>query len=152
MVSPFADSDALLLILGFPQNALFLMLSLFWAMPIEDLVENAELLKRVLEHYRYRLDNFMSHDEIKPLISGPMRRYLTFGQVKSLICEALVELTKDKNTANAKLPLYADLLRSAARQYAKDLERIREKTGQELPDTKQKELETEIEAVKTYLR
>lgn len=94
----------------------------------------------------------MSHDEIKPLISGPMRRYLTFGQVKSLISEALVELTKDKNTANAKLPLYADLLRSAARQYAKDLERIREKTGQELPDTKQKELDTEIEAVTTYLR
>jgi len=128
------------------------MQSLFWGMPIEDLVENTELLKRVLEHYRYRLDNFMSHEEIKPLMSGQVRQYLTFGQVKSLISGALVELTKDRNTANAKLPLYADLLRSAARQYAKDLERIREKTGQELPDTKLKDLDTEIEAVKMYLR
>ena len=94
----------------------------------------------------------MSHEEIKPLMSGQVRRYLTFGQVKSLISGALVELTKDRNTANAKLPLYADLLRSAARQYAKDLERIREKTGQELLDTKLKDLDTEIEAVKMYLR
>ena len=58
-------------------------------MPIEDLVGNTELLKRVLEHYRYRLDNFTSDEEIKPLISGPVRRYLTFGQLKSLVSEAL---------------------------------------------------------------
>ena len=121
-------------------------------MPIEDLVGNTELLKRVLEHYKYRLDNFTSDEEIKPLISGPARRYLTFGQLKSLISEALTELTKDRNTANLKLPLYSDLLRSAAHQYVKDLERIEEKTRQEMPDTKLIELELDIEAVKECLR
>ena len=121
-------------------------------MPIEDIVGNAELLKRVLEHYRYRLDNFTSDEEIKPLISGPVRRYLTFGQLKSQVSEALIELTKDRNIANAKLPLYGDLLRSAARQYVKDLERIREKAGQELPDGKLREMELDIEAAKEYLR
>jgi hypothetical protein len=121
-------------------------------MPIEDLVGNTELLKRVLEHYRYRLDNFTGDEDVKPLISGPARQYLTFGQLKSLISEALIDLTKDRNIASAKLPLYLDLLRSAARQYAKDLERIREKASQELPDTKLKDLETDIDAVKTCLR
>ncbi|MGD0178080.1 MAG: hypothetical protein ABSC50_14785 [Candidatus Bathyarchaeia archaeon] len=121
-------------------------------MPIEDLVGDTERLKRVLEHYKYRLDNFTSDEEIKPLISGPVRRYLTFGQLKSLISEALNELTKDRNTANLKLPLYSDLLRSAARQYVKDLERIKEKASQELADSKLTELELDIEAVKRCLR
>jgi len=121
-------------------------------MPIEDLVGNTELLKRVLEHCKYRLNNFTIDEEIKPLISGPVRQYLTFGQLKSSISEALTELTKDRNTANLKLPLYSNLVRSAARQYVRDLERIREKAGQELPDTKLRELELDIEAVKECLR
>jgi hypothetical protein len=41
---------------------------------------------------------------------------------------------------------------SAARQYVKDLERIKEKASQELLDTKLKELELGIEAVKACLR
>src|SRR3989304_5371035 len=117
-------------------------------MPIEDLVGNTELLMRVLEHYKYRLDNFTNDEEIKPLISGPVRRYLTFGQLKSLISQTLNELTKDRNTTNLKLPLYSDLLISAARQYLKDLERIKEKTSQELAETKMTELEVDIEARK----
>jgi hypothetical protein len=90
-------------------------------MPIEDLVGNTELLKRVLEHYKYRLDNFTNDEEIKPPLSSPVRRYLTFGQLKSLISKALNELTKDRNTANLKLPLYSNLLMSAGRQYLKDI-------------------------------
>ena len=121
-------------------------------MPIEDLVGNAQLLRRVLEHYRSRLDSFTSDEEIKPLISGSVRRYLTFGQLKSLASDAMNELTKDRDTANLKLPLYTELHRSAARQYVKDLERIKEKTSQELPDAKLKELELDIEAVKECLR
>jgi hypothetical protein len=121
-------------------------------MPIEDLVGNAELLRRILEHYKYRVDNFTTDEEIKPLISGPVRRYLTFGQLKSLVSEALNELTKDKNIGNLKLPVYINLLRSAAHQYVKDLERIRGKDSQELPDTKLKELELDIEAVKGFFR
>jgi len=121
-------------------------------MPIEDLVGNAELLKRVLEHYKYRLHNFTSDEEIKPLISGPARRYLTFGLLKSSISEALTELTMDRDIVNAKLPLFMDLLRSAARQYVRDLERIREKTSKELPDTNLRELELDIKAVKDCLR
>ena len=63
-----------------------------------------------------------------------------------------LELTKDGNTRNLKLPLYSDLLMSAARQYAKDLERIKEKASQELPASKLAELELDIEAVKGCLR
>jgi hypothetical protein len=121
-------------------------------MPIEDLVVNTELLRRVLEHYRYRLDNFTSDAEIKPLVSGPVRRYLTCGQLKSLISEALNELARDRDTASSKLRVYGELLMSAAHQYVKDLERIREKASQELPDTKLTELELDIEAVKGFLR
>jgi hypothetical protein len=121
-------------------------------MPIEDMIGDPELLKRVLEHYKYRLNNLTNDEEIKPLISGPFRRHLTFGQLKSSISEALNELTKDRETANLKLPLYSDLLRSAARQYVRDLERIREKASRELPDTKLNEVGLDIEAVNRYLR
>jgi hypothetical protein len=121
-------------------------------MPIEDLVGNPELLRRVLEHYRYRLDNFTNDEEIKPLMSGPIRRDLTFGRLKSSISEALNELTKDRDTANLKLPLYSDLLRTAARQYVRDLERIREKTSEEIPDAELNDVGLDIEAVKAYLR
>jgi hypothetical protein len=121
-------------------------------MPIEDLLDNSELLTRVLEHYRFRLDNFTSNEEIKLMISGPVRRYLTFGRLKSQVTEALNELTKDRNAANLKLPLYIDLLRSAASQYVKDLERIREKANEELPEMKLRELESDTEAVKACLR
>jgi hypothetical protein len=120
-------------------------------MPIEDLLDNPELLRRVLEHYRYRLDNVTSDGGIKHLVSGPVRRYLTFGQLKSLTSQALDELTKDRSSANLKLPLYAELLKSAARQYVRDLERIREKANQELPDTKLTELDLEVEALNRYL-
>jgi len=126
--------------------------SLLRHMPIEDLVGNTELLKRVLEHYRYRLDNFTSDEGVKPLMSGPMRRHLTFGQTKSMVSEALIELTKDSETAKLKLPLYSDLLRSAVRQYLEDLERIKEKVRQDLPDSKLSEIELDIEAVKECLR
>jgi hypothetical protein len=121
-------------------------------MPIEDLVGNPELLRRVLEHYKYRLDNFTNDEEIRPLMSEPVRRDLTFGRLKSSISEALNELTKDRHTANLKLPLYSDLLRSADRQYVGDLERIKEKASQEIPDTKLNEVGLDIEAVKAYLR
>jgi hypothetical protein len=121
-------------------------------MPIVDLVDNRELLKRVLEHYKYRLDNFTNDQEVKPLLSGPVRRYLTFGRLKSSISEAFNELTMDSNTANVKLPRYSDLVISAARQYLKDLEQIKEKATQDLPDTKLTELESDIEAIKACLR
>jgi hypothetical protein len=103
------------------------------------------------EHYKYRLDNFSNDEEIKPLIRGPVKRYLTFGQLKSQVSEALNELTKARNTANLRLPLDSDLLRSVARQHRKDLERIREKASQELPDTKLIELELDIETAKESL-
>jgi hypothetical protein len=45
-------------------------------MPIEDLLGNTELLKRVLEHYRSRLENFTNDEEIKPLLSEPVREHL----------------------------------------------------------------------------
>jgi hypothetical protein len=121
-------------------------------MPIENLVGNTELLKRVLEHYKYRLDNFTNDEEIKPLLSGPVRRYLTFGRLKSSISQAFSELTKDRDTAKLKLPLYSDLLMAAARQYVKDLERIKEKASQDLLDNKLTELESDIEALKECLR
>jgi len=119
-------------------------------MPIQDLAKNTELLNRVLTHYKHRLDNFTSNEEIKPLMSRPARQQLTFGELKASISDIMNELKKG-NTAEQNLSLYSDLLLSAARQYLKDLERIKEKTRQDLPDTKLTELELEIEAIKACI-
>ena len=121
-------------------------------MPIEDLLGNVELLKRILEHYRSRLDNFATEVDIKPLLSGPLKRHLTFGHLKSSVSEALNELTKEGEEARMKLPQYSDLLTAAARQYLKDLEQIRDKSQQDLPYVKLSELESDIEATKASLR
>ena len=120
-------------------------------MPLVDLVGDRDLLKRILEHYKYRLENFTDDEDIKPLMSGPVRRYLTFGQLKTLVSQALNELTENGNAANLNLPQYSDLLKSAANQYVRDLERIKNKSGQEL-DTKLSELESDLESVNKYLR
>jgi hypothetical protein len=121
-------------------------------MSIDDIIGSAELLKRILEHYKYRLDSFTADEEVKSLESGPVRRYLTFGQLKSSISEALNELNKAKDAGSIKLPQYSVLLKSAARQYAKDLGHIKEKISRDLPDANLKELELEIEAVTAYLQ
>jgi len=120
-------------------------------LPLADLVVDRDLLKRILEHYKYRLENFTDDENIKPLMSGPLRRYLTFGQLKTLLSQALNELTEHGNAANLDQPQYSDLLRSAANQYVRDLERIRKKSGQEL-DTKLAELESDLETVNKCLR
>jgi hypothetical protein len=119
-------------------------------MAIEDLIRNTELLKRVLEHYKYRLENFTDDEDIKPLISGPAIRYLTFGHLKTLLSQALNELTEHGNTANLNLPEYTTLFRSAANQFVKDLERIKKKSSQEL-DTRLAELESDLETVNKCL-
>jgi hypothetical protein len=121
-------------------------------MPIEELVGNTELLKRVLEHYRSRLENFTNDAEIKPLLSEPVRQHLTFGHLKSSIIYALDELAKGADTTKLKSPPYSDLVISAARQYLKDLEQIKEKTGRDLPDVKLEELESDIEITKACLK
>jgi len=120
-------------------------------LPLVDLLGDRDLLKRILEHYKYRLENFTDDEDIKPLISGSVRQYLTFGQLKTLLSQALNELTEHGNAANLNLPQYTDLLRSAANQYVRDLERIKKKSGQEL-DTKLADLESDLETVNKYLR
>jgi hypothetical protein len=121
-------------------------------MTIEDFSRDTELLKRVLEHYKFRLDNFVNDEEIKSVVSGPIRRYLTFGQLKPLVSQALNELSKDPSTADAKLPSYSDLLMSATSQYVNDLERVKERANRQLPDIKLRELESDLQALNRYLR
>jgi len=121
-------------------------------MAIEDLSRDTELLKRVLEHYKFRLDNFVNDEEIKSVVSGSIRRYLTFGQLKPLVSQALNELSKDPSTANAKFSRYSDLLKSAATQYVNDLERVKERANHQLPDIKLRELESDLEALNRYFR
>src|SRR5271167_875611 len=103
-------------------------------MPVPDLVDNRDLLRRILEHYKHRLENFTDVEDIKPLMSGLVRRYLTFGQLKTLVSQALNELIEHGNAANLNLPQYSDLLRSATSLYIRDLERIKQKSSEELPD------------------
>jgi len=119
-------------------------------LPLADIVGDKDLLKKILEHYKYRLENFTNDEAIKPSMSGPLRRYLTFGQMKTLLSKALNELTEHGNAANLNQPQYSDLLRSAANQYVRDLERIKKKSDQEL-DTRLAELESDLEMVDKYL-
>src|SRR5271167_2061590 len=121
-------------------------------MPLPDLVGDTNLLKRILAHYKYQLENFTDDKDIKPLMSGAVRRYLTFGQLKALVSQALNELIEHGNAVNLNLPQYSDLLRSAANQYIKDLERIKKKSSQELPDAELKELESDLKALNGYLQ
>jgi len=104
---------------------------------------DAELLKRILEHYKHRLDGFLQDENIKPVASVHFTKHIT--ELKQKVDDALHELGSLKNEAEIKswAKRHHDILKPAVSQYEKDAKQFRDEAHSRLsrPDLRQLEIE-----------
>ncbi len=105
-----------------------------------------QLLKRVLEHYRHRLDEFLEDEKIKPLASGHLSRHIT--DLRQNVDEALTSLASLKDDTEAAtrnwVQTHANILGPAVSQYEKDAKQLLAEARQKLSGPNLHELEIEL--------
>ena len=105
-----------------------------------------QLLKRILEHYKHRLDEFLHDEKIKPLASGHLARHIA--DLKREVDTSLAALTSlesdlDTETKNW-MHVHAKILKPAVIQYEKDAKQLLEETRDKLSGPNLHELEIEL--------
>jgi hypothetical protein len=105
-----------------------------------------ELLKRILEHYKHRLDEFLQDEKIKPLASGHLARHIT--DLKREVETSIATLTSletdlDTETKNW-IHGHARILGPAVTQYEKDAKQLLHEAHEKLSGPNLRELEIEL--------
>ena len=104
---------------------------------------DSDLLKRILEHYKHRLDGFLQDDNIRPVASVHFTKHIT--ELKQKVDDALHELGSLKNETEIKnwAQRHHDILKPAVSQYEKDAKQFRDEAHSRLsrPDLRQLEIE-----------
>jgi hypothetical protein len=104
------------------------------------------LLKRILEHYKHRLDEFLQDEKIKPLASGHLARHIA--ELKREVDTSLAALTSlesdlDTETKNW-IHVHKGILRPAVAQYEKDAKQLLDEAHEKLSGPNLRELEIEL--------
>lgn len=104
------------------------------------------LLKRILEHYKHRLDEFLQDEKIKPLASGHLARHVA--NLKREVDTSLAALTSletdlDTDTKNW-ISVHRKILKPAVTQYEKDAKQLLEEARDKLSRPNLHELEIEL--------
>ena len=105
-----------------------------------------QLLKRILEHYKHRLDEFLQDERIKPLASGHLARHIA--DLKREVDTSLATLTTletdlDTETRNW-IHAHTKILKPAVTQYEKDAKQLLEEARDKLSSPNLRELEIEL--------
>jgi len=105
-----------------------------------------QLLKRILEHYKHRLDGFLQDEKIKPLASGQLARHID--DLKREVDTSLTALTTletdlDTETKNW-IHVHTKILKPAVKQYEKDVKQLLEEARDKLSGPNLHELEIEL--------
>ncbi len=93
-----------------------------------------QLLKRILEHYEHRLDEFLQDEKIKPLASGHLARHITDlrREVETSIA-TLTSLETDLDTETKNwIHGHAGILGPAVTQYEKDAKQMLDEAHEKL--------------------
>jgi 5-formyltetrahydrofolate cyclo-ligase len=105
-----------------------------------------QLLRRILEHYKHRLDEFLQDEKIKPLASGHLAKHIT--DLKREVDTALAALTSLQSDLDTEIRnwvrVHADVLRPAVAQYKKDAKQLLEEAREKLSEPNLRELEIEL--------
>jgi hypothetical protein len=105
-----------------------------------------QLLKRILEHYKHRLDVFLQDEKIKPLASGHLARHIA--DLKREVDTSLAALTSlgtDLDTETKKwIHEHGKILKPAVTQYEKDAKQLLEEARYKLSGPNLHELEIEL--------
>jgi hypothetical protein len=103
------------------------------------------LVKRILEHYKERLDGFLQDEKIKPLATDQLSPHIA--KLKQDVDNALAALTAVKSDLDSEtknwMRTHASILRPAVSQYDKDARMLLEEARERLsaPDLRQLEIE-----------
>jgi flagellar motility protein MotE (MotC chaperone) len=104
------------------------------------------LLKRILEHYKHRLDVFLQDEKIKPLASGHLARHID--DLKREVDTSLTALTSLKTDLDTEtknwIHVHTKILKPAVTQYQKDVKQLLEEAGDKLSGPNLHELEIEL--------
>ena len=110
---------------------------------IETMAVDADLLKRILEHYKHRLDGFLQDENIKPVASVHFTKHIA--DLKAKVDGALGELGSLSGETEIKswAKRHHDILRPAVSQYETDAKQFRDAAHSKLsrPDLRQLEIE-----------
>jgi hypothetical protein len=105
-----------------------------------------DLLKHVLEHYKYRLDEFLREENIRPVASGHFSKHIN--DLKHRVDEALSELDSLKPDLEAEtkswIGSYSDILKPAVSQYEKDAKQFLTEADAKLSKPSLRQLEIEL--------
>jgi hypothetical protein len=105
-----------------------------------------DLLKHVLEHYKYRLDEFLREENIRPVASGHFSKHIN--DLKHRVDEALSELDSLKSDLEAEtkswIGSYSDILKPAVSQYEKDAKQFLTEADAKLSKPSLRQLEIEL--------
>ena len=110
------------------------------------MVVDRELFKRILEHYKHRLDEFLQDEKIKPLASGHLARHIA--DLKREVDTSLAALTSlqtdlDTETKNW-IHVHTKILKPAVTQYEKDAKQLLNEVHEKLSGPNLRELEVEL--------
>jgi hypothetical protein len=108
-----------------------------------------DLLKHVLEHYKYRLDEFLREENIRPVASGHFSKHIN--DLKHRVDEALSELDSLKSDLEAEtkswIGSYSDILKPAVSQYEKDAKQFLTEADAKLSKPSLRQLEIELAGI-----
>jgi len=120
-------------------------------MPVEDIVQNHDLLAKVMSHYRHLLERLAENSQTKSVMSNAMKENLAFHHTVKEI-EKILSIKGAKATDEAKA--HEVILTRAISLYVKDLEAVLDEAKRLLPHLPEGDLhrlETELRTVKAYL-
>jgi hypothetical protein len=105
-----------------------------------------QLLKRILEHYKHRLGEFLQDEKIKPIASGHLAKHITdLAQEVDTALAALTSLKTDLDVETRNwIQGHANVLRPALAQYEKDAKQFLDEAHQKLSGPSLRELEIEL--------
>jgi hypothetical protein len=105
-----------------------------------------QLLTRILEHYKHRIDEFLQDEKIKPLASEHLTKHIA--RLRQDIDTALAALASLKTDLDSEtknwIQGHANVLRPAVAQYQKDARQFLDEAHEKLSGPSLHELEIEL--------
>jgi hypothetical protein len=108
--------------------------------PIESLVNNKQLLERIMSHYLFRLHHISEDEKTKLIMSPTLSGLLPKKEVETKVYEVLA-IKGDAETRADFGRMNSKILTAAARCYCRDLKAFRDQVGDLLPDLEHNQLE-----------
>ena len=105
-----------------------------------------QLLKRILEHYKHRIDEFLQDEKVKPIASTHLTKHIAgLRQETDTAMGGLASLKTDLDSETKNwIRDHANVLKPAVAQYQKDAKQFLDEAEQKLSRPNLRELEIEL--------